>query len=366
MTDDELLTLTGLFHEGILSPQGWQHGLNKLAAITSSQAASVVLWDRRLDRAIVGDQVGLPHELQQDYAAHYSTLDPAQEFVDRVGVGGWYLDERELGSARMQGSAFYQDFLRPYELDSTMTAPFLRGDNGLDCFLSLSGRPGQRDLAKVAGTLSKFLPHLQQAARLRVKLLALTQQLELSSLVLDRFHFPLLAVTSTRKVMLANRLGEQWLSAPGNPLSAGSSYARQVTSLLQGACGSGGPGRASGIRIKKPNGAMYYLTAVPLPVQSSITWQNPAPMALLLVNDPEQGRPPAGELLKQMFRLTPAEIRLIGPLLQGSTLQETVAQLNISIDTGRTHLKSIFAKLGIRRQTDLHRLLGRMDIIEYE
>jgi DNA-binding CsgD family transcriptional regulator len=366
MTDDELFALTGLFYEGALSPESWQEGLKRLATMTSSQAVSLVLWDRRADRGLVGDQVGLPDELQREYAEHFHALDPGRDFVDGIDLGGWYLDERDLGIAHMKRSSFYQDFLRRYELDSTMASPFLRADHGVDGFLSLSSRPGQRDLAKVAGNLSRLMPHLQRAARLRVRFMELSQQLELSSQVLDRFHFPLLAVTSSRRVMLANRLGEEWLKMPGNPLATGSSYARQMAALLQDACGSGGTGKATGLRLRKPNGSMYHLTALPIPVQSKIAGYAPEPLALLLVHDPERGRQPASELLKQIFQLTPAEIRVIHPLLQGATMQETVAQLNISVDTGRTHLKSIFGKLGIRRQTELHRLLGGMDLVEIQ
>jgi DNA-binding CsgD family transcriptional regulator len=89
-------------------------------------------------------------------------------------------------------------------------------------------------------------------------------------------------------------------------------------------------------------------------------------MALLIVNDPDSAKPQAGELLKQMFRLTSAEVRLVGLLLQGSTLQEACAHLQISIDTGRTHLKAIFGKLGIRRQADIIRVLGNMHIFDYD
>jgi len=365
MTEIDFLELIGLFYEGILSPQGWREGLQRLATLTSSGAASLLLWNRHQDQVMVADQFGLCDELQKEYQDHFHLHDHGREFADRLALGEWYVDERDLQPARMRVSPFYQDFLRRYTLDSTMAAPLLRAPNGTDGFLSLSGRQGQRDMAHISRQLAGVLPHLQRAACLRLKFLEMSQQLEWGAVVLDRVNFPLLAVSLDGSVMLSNRPGEQWLAAPGNPLARGSAWGRQIKSMLQNACGIGKPPMACGLRIAKPDGAVYYLTAIPLPKQAANPWQQRLPMALLLVSDPGQSKPQAGALLKELFQLSPAEIRLLQPLLQGATLQETARQLHISIDTARTHLKSIFAKLGIRRQADLHRLLGRFEFIDH-
>jgi DNA-binding CsgD family transcriptional regulator len=363
ITDDKLLLIASLFYEGILSPSGWQQGLEKLAIMTKSDAASLILWNRRVDNAIVGEQFGLPDQLQKEYAEHFYALDHGSEFCGQMPLGEWYMDERHLGSLRMQNSPFYQDFLRCYELDSTMTTPILRGASGTDGFLSLSGRPGKRNMADVARELAPLLPHLQRAAQLRTKLFDMSRQLELSVNALDHFKFPLLVVTADKRVMLSNKLGEQWLAQPGSPMSCGSSHAARVSALLKDACGYAGPRKASGVQIKKSDGANYYLTALPLSVEATSAWHNSTPMALIWVNDPSLDKPAAGELLKQMFHLSAAEIRLTQSLLSGTSLQDSANQLGISIDTGRTHLKSIFAKLGIRKQTELQRILGGINII---
>jgi DNA-binding CsgD family transcriptional regulator len=364
MEDDELLTLVGLFYEGIMSPQGWRQALVKLAETTSSAAASLVLWDRKTDNALVGEQIGLPEELQRDYADYYHTLDHGREFVDRIKLGDWYLDERELGQQRMLRSPFYQDFLRCYELDSSMASPILR-TNTTDGFLSLSGRAGRRDHCDIARSLSRLMPHLQHAAQLRLQLVSLSVRNEWNAQLLDRFQFPLLVVSANKTVVLTNSLGNRWLGMPGNPLAAGSPHARQIGAILQQACLPAGPGKASGLCLKKANGAVYYLTTVPLPMQSAPGWWGTERAALLLVNDGELRKLPSDGLLRDLFQFTPAEIRLTRLLLQGATLQETSGLLNTSVDTGRTHLKSVFAKLGIRRQSDLHRMLGWVQVFDH-
>lgn len=55
--------------------------------------------------------------------------------------------------------------------------------------------------------------------------------------------------------------------------------------------------------------------------------------------------------------LTPAEARLTRLLAEGHLLAEAAAQLKISKLTARTHLRNVFGKTGVGRQTDLVRLL---------
>ncbi|MBG9390182.1 helix-turn-helix transcriptional regulator [Caenimonas aquaedulcis] len=364
MRESELPELVDLLYEGILSAEGWSAALSRLAAVTSSQAASIVLWSRRTDQALVGDQVGLPPELMADYARHYHLLDPGRYHVDRIAVGDWYYDERELGPATMRRLPFYQEFLRKYELDSTMASPVMRTSAGLDGFLSLGSAAGRRNLPDVGRFLAPLMPHLQRAASLRVRLMELSQQVELQQEMLDRLSFPVAAVTANRAVLMANRRAQEWLRLPGNPLAASSPQAARVTAMLESACGVSGPRVAAGATVRKPAGGEYHLAAVPMPVRASEFVSPLSPVALLLVSDPDAERPHAGELFRQIFRLTPAEVRVLIPLQRGATLAETCAALHISVETGRAHLRNVFDKLGIRRQADIARVLGPIELLD--
>ena len=53
------------------------------------------------------------------------------------------------------------------------------------------------------------------------------------------------------------------------------------------------------------------------------------------------------------FDLTLTQARLALYLAEGGTIAEYAAAMNVKPSTVRTHLKSIFAKTGVRRQTDL-------------
>lgn len=61
--------------------------------------------------------------------------------------------------------------------------------------------------------------------------------------------------------------------------------------------------------------------------------------------------------VQKAFGLTRSEGRLAGNLANGVTVQDHAALQGITINTARTILKSVFAKVGVERQADLIRIV---------
>lgn len=68
----------------------------------------------------------------------------------------------------------------------------------------------------------------------------------------------------------------------------------------------------------------------------------------------------ASRMYRETFGLTPAEARLAAMLKDGFSLKEASARLNISVNTARNQIKSVFDKLGVNRQSDLVRHLTEL------
>jgi DNA-binding CsgD family transcriptional regulator len=64
------------------------------------------------------------------------------------------------------------------------------------------------------------------------------------------------------------------------------------------------------------------------------------------------------EKLADRYRLTATEARLATHIGAGGSVAEYAALHGVSLGTVRTHLKAVFAKTGVHRQTDLVRLLA--------
>jgi DNA-binding CsgD family transcriptional regulator len=82
-----------------------------------------------------------------------------------------------------------------------------------------------------------------------------------------------------------------------------------------------------------------------------------APLALLLVSDPQQAWLDRAAELQQRFSLTPAEGKFALEIIRGDGRAAAAARLNITIGTAHVHLTRIFEKTGVRRQAALVRLL---------
>ena len=75
--------------------------------------------------------------------------------------------------------------------------------------------------------------------------------------------------------------------------------------------------------------------------------------AVVILIDPEKRSCPPEAALRTAFQLTPAEARLASRLASGEKLEAATEKLSIASDTGRNQLKSIFAKVGVHRQSEL-------------
>jgi DNA-binding CsgD family transcriptional regulator len=104
-------------------------------------------------------------------------------------------------------------------------------------------------------------------------------------------------------------------------------------------------------------------TATPLAAAAGLAAAGlpPAPMALLLVADPEarpEAPPPA--VLREAFGLTRAEAAVAARAAAGEGVPGLAAALSISEGTARLHLHRVFEKTGARRQAELAAALARL------
>lgn len=81
------------------------------------------------------------------------------------------------------------------------------------------------------------------------------------------------------------------------------------------------------------------------------------PAVAIFFRDPDALTEPAYDIARQLFDFTPAEAQLAIELLNGLSLDEAVEKIGILRNTGRAHLRAIFSKTGVTRQSELVRVL---------
>lgn len=183
---------------------------------------------------------------------------------------------------------------------------------------------------------------------------------ELHARLLDMMTLSMIVTDGDRRIVYANRQGDRLLikgralrDAMGR-LSAANPRAAALLGKAISDCAYGNLSKIgrNGIPVFVTSENGHSLIAWVLPL-----WKPQGALsrlvALVVREDPETF---SGESFSCRYGATPAELRIVEMLMKGLGTDEIAASLNISENTVKTHLKSLFTKTGTRRQADLLRV----------
>jgi DNA-binding CsgD family transcriptional regulator len=109
------------------------------------------------------------------------------------------------------------------------------------------------------------------------------------------------------------------------------------------------------LRLRGLTGCDVHAFVVPVPAG-----HHPAErsvVALMFVTDPESTLPNFPEKLRQIYHLSPTEAQLAEALVNGRSLKQFAVERGTSLNTVRTQLRSLAAKVGAKRQVDVVRCI---------
>ncbi|MBI2382849.1 MAG: helix-turn-helix transcriptional regulator [Gammaproteobacteria bacterium] len=298
------------------------------------------------------------------YETHFFALDP---FV-RIPEGEVVTAEELIGRQWLQ-SPIYQEYLKPLDIRHLLGADIYTKD-GIECRFRVTRAHDAHPFNAEDKALCRFLlPHLKRSIQLHARLDFLECERQLFAGTVNRLLLGMISFTPAGTILEMNQearriLGEKdGICLSGNTLHVDSSQEsrelqRMIRQALGGANGGEGPGMVEAMSVTRPSGRAklgIVVRAVP-PGQWSGSKQRPA--VAVFLRDPEQNSAqPSQEIVRRVFGLTRMEAALALLLAEGLTLDEAAEKLNVRRNTARTHLRSIFCKTGVTRQTMLVRML---------
>jgi DNA-binding CsgD family transcriptional regulator len=128
-------------------------------------------------------------------------------------------------------------------------------------------------------------------------------------------------------------------------------------------------GEGAATPLPRPSGRpALAVLAVPLPPQAAPPRILPAPpgarVMLLLIDFTQGGVDAALEgRLRILWGLTAAEAVVAAQTAHGAGLPEVAHALGLAVTTARTHAQRVFAKAGLRGQTELARQVERLSLL---
>jgi len=207
-------------------------------------------------------------------------------------------------------------------------------------------------------------PHIRGALILADQLGTLRSYHRFNSALFDALPQAVFALDETGGVLLANSAADGLIAAgDGIWIEDGrlrTSLAAEQASLeasIRSAIDPPKRGSTAWTRASRPSRRLPYAIFVgPLQAANEELIAAGA-KALVVVHDPCLLRVPELDALTSVYGLTETQARLASALGTGHSLESAAASLHMQPATARSHLKCIFAKLGVNRQQDLVRIL---------
>src|SRR5215207_10199082 len=201
-------------------------------------------------------------------------------------------------------------------------------------------------------------------------LIANSQLLEFA---IHHLPFGIMVVDARRKVLAANRVAKDILQTRDALVERQSvlrAYQREdderLTQVLAEATAVRSNSAWSGcIRLSRRSGKSAY-TAIVSPLFEAVDVRSTVGNRAALITITDLDREYSSGLIKalqQAFGLTPAEAQTASLVGSGLSPQDAADQLGLSVGTIRAELKSIFAKVGISRQSELASTVTRLALL---
>ncbi|HEN8802136.1 TPA: helix-turn-helix transcriptional regulator [Pseudomonas putida] len=353
--------LVGEVYEGALDPKLMARALGSFRTLYEANYVTLIL--RVPDQPDMGVMIisgDIEGAGDVSYMTYPQTNSPfANQPLDHV-----FTVDDIMSSTEWELSGYFKMFCGPQDVYHVMGADISTPDGGKLRFRITRPKRSANFSAHERALCGMFLPHLRRALQVH-NLLDRSESLsDLYSQAISRLSVATLVLDESGSVLRVNPVAQDILaSADGLKLVGGRLEAtypsdnRELQRLIRAAFSPDAPKSAEAMSVTRPSG----LVNLGLVVESipSLDWaeEKGKPAALVYIRDAASKSLASEVVTKQLFNLTRAETALAMELANGLSLEEAAEVLNIRRNTARAHLRSIFSKTGVRRQTELVRIL---------
>jgi DNA-binding CsgD family transcriptional regulator len=300
---------------------------------------------------------GFSEDWVESYSNHFASVNPWAPSMSVMPMWRGLLAEELLPRADFIKTEFYNDFWKSCG-ETAIGMALVKRDGRMFNISTSIENGGPEDNRVYADMLTRMAPHLHRAVRYFEAGQTDKGADEIGGRLFDAIGVGVLLVGQGGKLLSASAVGEQAL-ANGRSVrldfhgrvcladdDADARYSRLLAQWRDGE-------RQQVIDV---NGTK--LTLVRLQKSARVQFFD-SPSIAIIIEPPVKAAVVDMPQLGGRFGLTKAEIRIMHGLLQGSSINDLAVEGNRSRETIRSQLKSVFAKTGVKSQTELLRLVYR-------
>lgn len=366
MSDADILSVIDTLYAAALEPERWEEALAAVSEAVGAIGISIVPVGGSGGGSIASRCLFDANAAYRQTWWRHDT--PTSRILTRglkpgaVGTDRLVMDEEEV-----RRDPFYQDFLRTYGIGSSLAALTPLGAGGLFSIAaqrSFTKDPYQRQDVEVMGILS---PHIGRALSVAM---ALTEARRMASDLADaveRMAWGVILLDAEGRARHVNAtaiglLGDGFTITHQRPRASVRGDDTRLQAAIKAALPESVLPLGGGVLIRRPGGgAPLYAEVVPIRSRADsievLTFG--AGGAMLLIRSLAGEAKSIAQHLRGMG-LTPAEARIAEVIGSGGTLRAASEKHGIAYETARSHLRAIFAKLGVQRQAELVSLITRL------
>ena len=365
---DELVRTLYLTSSGL---EGMDLFLDKASSVFNSHLVGCIATDR-FDRST---QMPFFRGVSETDVADYNTYFANKNILITASMrellrGEVVTSAETFTNTELGKTEFYAEYMK--KLDAQYTAGFMVTALNESFYTLIIARPyamgaiAQRE-KQMLGTL-QF--HTRAAIHIGSHLNSLKSVMKAKSGALDQMNTGVCILGSKLKLLEANVAARDFLSekcfltSQDGYLAGGTTSNRQLARLLH-ELSNGLIKNSRRVRVFDDlSGAECYLSIFPILDADEFWWVDSRQSKYVLFIG-TQLKPGSNclDFLKNEFTLTRREIEIVSLLVSGSDLSSIARHLQISYETARTHMKSIFRKMDIHSQAQLAVIVSKLNSV---
>jgi DNA-binding CsgD family transcriptional regulator len=366
--------LLDLIYDGPLDTKPWQGFLEQLREVTNITRVNLQLHCATSVEADIrvfathADSVVDWQALKELYRRKFMQSDPIPHFQLEPGEIATLEDYR--------GSPLHQELLMPMQITHLVRTCFAE-PGGMKCSLELVGHAplGPFDVNRDVELLRELLPHLGRALRLYARMMRAQSEKSMYQEALGQLAFGCIFLDGEGRIIDTDPIADALIRRHSDiRVVAGTLTLRDRESdlalqrAIEGALAvrrQHGPGKANVdlVRFRCQSGALLGFLVLPAPLMTFYQGGHAPNVAVYVsdferrIGDVEGRRANTEQLVAKMFELTKAEAKLAVLLADGLSMCEAAREMGIAEGSARSYSKHIYDKTGIKRQSDLIRLI---------
>jgi DNA-binding CsgD family transcriptional regulator len=366
---EALLGLIGRIYDAALDPTLWPEALAGVAAFVPGLSASLFSKDAtNKSGGIFYDDGALePHYKQLYFEKHIKTdpFNSAHVFADSadllstadiIPLAEFYRSPFYIGWARPQGLV---DFICA-TIDKSATGATLFGVFRHECHGPVDDDARRR--------MRLLVPHMRRAIAIANEVGSKSARAANCTGALDAMNAGIFLIDARGNLVHANDTGETMLAAgdvlraiAGRLVANDARMSQALNDLVSNAGTADAAPGAKGIAMPLASRSGVSFVAHLLPLAFGARQQaggHLSAVAALFVRKAELELRSPLEIAAKVYKLTPAELRVLLALVEIGGVPEVARALGIAETTVKFHLQRLFAKTGASRQAELVKLVA--------